>query len=220
MRPPASLRITSYWLLRRHREAAFRAAELAVERDHVVLGIPGVVDDDRARLGVVVRPVEPADLHRKPVFAVIIIAGDIGPVRGRVGPEVVREALDEARMVGVGAAAVGDAGGSRRCRQQIDDVEARLARGLREIDDADGVARRRPGACRARPWRGRTTADRSRRARGATAGARGAVGSGASGSGPCGRLERAGSTCELADERQDRSGRPHGAKTQHLPPIQ
>src|SRR5206468_11339148 len=34
----------------RHREAPLRATELAVKRDHVILSIPGVVDDDRPRL--------------------------------------------------------------------------------------------------------------------------------------------------------------------------
>ena len=45
--------------------------------------------------GIVVRPVEAADLHRKPVLAVIIIAGRVGAVRRRVGAEVVGEALDD-----------------------------------------------------------------------------------------------------------------------------
>ena len=137
MRPPARRAHHVILALAAHREAAFRAAELAVERDHVVLGIPGVVDDDGARLGIVIAPVEPADLHRKAVFAVVIIAGDIGAVRARVGAEIVREALDEARMVGVGAAAVGDAVAFDLAAHQVDDVEARLARRLREVDDAD-----------------------------------------------------------------------------------
>src|SRR5262249_6795828 len=34
-------------VLARHREATLGPAELAVERDHIVLGIPGVVNDDR-----------------------------------------------------------------------------------------------------------------------------------------------------------------------------
>src|SRR5207249_3818950 len=93
----------------RHRDASLRPAEHAVERDHVSLGVPGIVDDDGARLGIIVRPVEPADLHRKPVFAVVIIAGDIGPVRRRVGPEIVREALEVTRVRRVGTAAMADA---------------------------------------------------------------------------------------------------------------
>src|SRR5258705_4250081 len=124
-----------------HGETAFGAAELAVERDHVVLGIPGVVDDDRARLRVVVRPVESADLHRKPVFAVVIIAGDVSPVRRGVRPELVREMLDETRMIGVGTAAVRDQMALDAAVDQIDEVETRLARGEREIDHAHGVAR-------------------------------------------------------------------------------
>ena len=129
--------------------------------DHVGLGIPGVVNDDRARLGVVVGPVEAADLHRKAVFAVIIIAGGVGAVRGRVGPEIVREALDEARMVGVRAAAVGD------------EVAVDLAAGRSTTwkrGSLDGCekstmpmkSRRRSGADRAPPWRAGTAADRCR----------------------------------------------------------
>ena len=55
--------------------------------------------------------------------------------------ELVREALDEARMVGIRAAAVGHAVAVDLAVLEIDEVEARLARRLREIDHADGVAR-------------------------------------------------------------------------------
>ena len=38
----------------RHRKTAFRATELTVERNHVILGVPGVMDYDRARFSVAV----------------------------------------------------------------------------------------------------------------------------------------------------------------------
>src|SRR5439155_14265829 len=56
------------------------------------------------------------------------------------GAEVVAEALDKARMIGVRAAAVRDAVAIDAAALKIDEVEARLARGLGEIDDADRIA--------------------------------------------------------------------------------
>src|SRR5689334_8936831 len=114
--------------LARHGEAAFGAAELAVDRDHVVLGVPGVVDDDRARLGIVIGPVEASDLHRKTVLAVIIIGGRVGAVRARVGPEIVRAALDAAAVIGARAATMADAVGLDIAAHDDDDIEARLTR--------------------------------------------------------------------------------------------
>ena len=67
-------------------------------REHVGLGIPGGMDDDRPRLGIAVAVVEPAHPHRAAVVARIIIAGHIGAVRARFGADLVGEALQEAGM--------------------------------------------------------------------------------------------------------------------------
>ena len=108
--------------------------------DDFGLGIPGVVDDDRPRLGVVVAPVVPADLHRKPVLAVIIFAGGVGAVRRRFGTRPVGEVVEIARVGRVGAAAMRDAEALGRAVEQVDDMEPRVARRLREIGNADPVA--------------------------------------------------------------------------------
>src|SRR5689334_23163212 len=76
-----------------HREAAFRAAEHAMRLDHLRLGIPGVMDHDRARLGIAVRPVESANAEREAVLALVIVAGHVGAVRARIAAEIVAEPL-------------------------------------------------------------------------------------------------------------------------------
>src|SRR6185503_2230267 len=97
--------------------------------------------DDRARLGVAVRPVETANPQRQAVLAVIISVRDIGPVRGRIAAEIVAEPLDIARMRGVRPAAMADEMALDGAVLQVDEVEARLARRPREVGDPDRVAR-------------------------------------------------------------------------------
>ena len=133
-------------VLAAEREAALAAAELAVNVDHLRLGIPGVVDDDRPGLGIVVGPVEAADLHREAVFAVIGLGRRVGAVRGRFRAGLVREMLEEAGVAGIRAAAMGDAEALDMAARQVDDMEARLARALREIDHADEIAMANPAA--------------------------------------------------------------------------
>ena len=148
MRPPASRCITSHWFVRAERETALangqacRAGAIMSGSAYQALWITMARE-----FGVVVAPVEASDLHRKTIFAVVIIAGGVGAVRRRIGAEIVRELLEEARMVGVGAAAVRDAMAFDMAAQQVDDMETRLARGEREIDDPNRVAKRTIG-CR------------------------------------------------------------------------
>src|SRR3954465_15641857 len=82
-------------------EAAFRAAQFAVLGGDFGLGIPGAVDDDRARLGVGVGIIETREADRAAVFAGIIIAGDVAAVGRGFGAHRVREALEPAAMVGI-----------------------------------------------------------------------------------------------------------------------
>ncbi len=111
-------------------------------REHCRLRIPGVVDDNRPSLGIVVGPVEAVGPHREAVLAVIIFAGRVGAARRGVGAEFIGETGEEARVRRVGALAVGDAIAFHSAADEVDDMEARFAGRLGEIDDAQEV----PGA--------------------------------------------------------------------------
>src|SRR3954463_6999125 len=89
-------------------EAAFAAPEAAHRGEHAGLRIPGGVDDDRARFGVAVALVEAADAHRAAIMARIEFGGPIGAVGAGLGARLVGETLQEAGMLGIGAAAVRD----------------------------------------------------------------------------------------------------------------
>ncbi len=127
---------------RTRRETAFRAAELAVLRDHVRADIPGGMDDDGARLDVANWCVEPEQAARAAVRADIDVAGEIGALRRGGRTDLVGEAGEEAGMLGIRAAAVRDEHAAAAARGEIDDVEARLRRGQVEIDQRHLVALR------------------------------------------------------------------------------
>src|SRR5206468_1591932 len=120
-------------------EAAFGAAQLAVLGGDLGLGIPGAVDDDRPRLGIGVGLIEPGEAERAAIFAGIIIAGEIAAVRRGLRIDLVREALEPAAMIGIGAAPMGDIMAGDAAAGGIEQEETRLPRGAAEIGDADDV---------------------------------------------------------------------------------
>ena len=66
----------------------------------------------------------------------------LSPEEALRAQEGIGEALDEAAMVRIGAAAMRDTEAVDLAVAEVDDVEARIARGHREVDDADIVASR------------------------------------------------------------------------------
>ena len=94
--------------------------------DRAVLGIPGIVDHDRPAVGVIVGPVAAIDPHREAVFAVIGVGGGVGTVRGRFRARLVGEVVEETRMLGIRALAMGDAEAVDLAADKVDDVKARL----------------------------------------------------------------------------------------------
>ena len=122
-------------------------------------------------------------------------------------------------MVGIRAAAMGDPVAFDLTAGEVDDVEARFARRLREIDDADRSRGMRPVLDRAPPWHAGTACGSM------PAGAVGAAGCTAgSGRAPADRGRRADrrSTEDPRARRRDSIAPLHAnrAKTQHFPAIQ
>ena len=123
----------------RQREAAFAAAEAAIGAQDTGLGIPGAVDDDRPTLGVAVRIIEATDPHRAAILALIVAAGDVGAFRARLRADQVGEALQEAGMPRIGAAAVRDQVPGDTAAVGVEQDEARLRRSAGEIGNGDDV---------------------------------------------------------------------------------
>src|SRR3546814_8718126 len=80
---------------------------------------------------------EPDQPHRRPVRAPIIIAGAIGTARAGEAAGRVREILEPAVVLRVGAAAVGHRIEVDRPRDQIDQRKARARGWQSEIGDAE-----------------------------------------------------------------------------------
>jgi phosphoribosylglycinamide formyltransferase 2 len=184
-----------------------------------IRGVPGIVDDDRAGFGIVVRPVEAANAKRKAVLALVIVAGRVSAARGRIAAEVVAEPLEKARMLRIGAAAVAHEMALDRAVLKIDHVEARLARGAREIGDSDGVAR--PHLVLVE--RGLRTSEQLRidsDRRGGSLRLRGRGGERVGRAGRGLRDQEARKRLRRGCRREDETSGAGGTKAQHFPPIQ
>ena len=95
----------------REDDAAVRAAELAPLLEESGLCVVGSVDDDGAGAGVQIGCVEAVEADGTAMLAGIFLGREVGALRAGGGAGDVREFVEIAVMVGVGAAAMGGAEG-------------------------------------------------------------------------------------------------------------